>query len=221
MVGGDDDDEFSGIEPMDIETRRPRGGTGFHRWRGKINLTCIAASGICVVLVFMAASLLRRSVSDAEESRLAIILERQRLLIGTTGDYLPFSGYDTDGGRTGIDIDLSKDLALSLNAAPVFVDTTWASVVDDLNQDKFDLAVGGISVTLERWQRCYFTKAYFKSGKVAIAKCPAKLTLGTFSNRLVACQSFRSLTDFLVLAGIGRGNCRKQRHHWRQQRGYK
>mmetsp|Transcript_12028 Transcript_12028/g.22568 ORF Transcript_12028/g.22568 Transcript_12028/m.22568 type:complete len:160 (-) Transcript_12028:539-1018(-) len=78
-------------------------------------------------------------------------LSKKVLVIGTTFDYLPFTGLSESGKGQGIDIDLSTELSMSLKGrAPVFVKTTWSQLVDQIAENKFDLAVGGIDITLER-----------------------------------------------------------------------
>ncbi|HVY79439.1 MAG TPA: gamma subclass chorismate mutase AroQ, partial [Steroidobacteraceae bacterium] len=66
------------------------------------------------------------------------------LRVGTTGDYAPFS-VEQQGVLSGADIDLAESLAKRLGATPLFVRTTWKTMLDDLQADEFDLAVGGVS----------------------------------------------------------------------------
>jgi cyclohexadienyl dehydratase len=92
------------------------------------------------------------------------------LRIGTTGDYAPFS-LERDGTLIGSDIELATRLADALGAQPVFVRTTWGSLMDDLQRDAFDLAIGGISVTPARQALGSFSLPYTSGGKTIVSRC--------------------------------------------------
>ena len=99
------------------------------------------------------------------------ILERGLLRIGTTGDYAPFSEIDADGARVGIDIDLARTLARSLEVTPLFVDTSWPTLMEDLQAGRFDVAMSGISRTTGRARIADFSAAYHVGGKTPIVRC--------------------------------------------------
>ena len=92
------------------------------------------------------------------------------LRIGTTGDYAPFS-LERQGALLGADIELGEALAARLHVTPVFVKTTWPSLLDDLKADRFDLALSGISVTPAREAVAAFSVPYSAGGKTVIARC--------------------------------------------------
>ena len=92
------------------------------------------------------------------------------LRIGTTGDYAPFSLLTGDT-LSGSDIELAKSLAQKLQARPVFVRTTWGRLVDDLNVYKFDIAIGGVSVTPARQAVAAFSVPYTSGGKTIVSRC--------------------------------------------------
>jgi cyclohexadienyl dehydratase len=102
------------------------------------------------------------------------VLQRIRatgvLRVGVTGDYAPFS-VESGGTLSGADIDLAERLAQHLHAQPVFIRTSWHSLVPDLRDDDFDLAMGGVSVTPERSAQGDFSLAYATGGKTIVARC--------------------------------------------------
>jgi cyclohexadienyl dehydratase len=108
----------------------------------------------------------------AEDSRLAEILKRGVLRVGTTGDYRPFTLLDkAEGGYSGIDVELARSLADSLGVKIEFVPTSWPTLAKDFDAGAFDIAMGGVSVTLERAKRGLFSTPYLREGKAAIARC--------------------------------------------------
>src|SRR6202008_3306118 len=87
----------------------------------------------------------------ADGCRLEAILKRQVLLVGTTGDYRPFTALDKGtGGYSGFDVDMARALAKALGVSIAFAPTTWSGLAKGLADGDFDIAMGGISVTLDR-----------------------------------------------------------------------
>ncbi len=94
------------------------------------------------------------------------------LRVGTTGDYAPFSVESLHTGELrGIDIDLAKSLAESLQVHIIFVKTSWPDLMEDLTKLKYDIAMSGVSITEERSKKAYFSHPYHVGGKVPISLC--------------------------------------------------
>ena len=105
-------------------------------------------------------------------STLDLISQRGQLNVCSTGDYRPFAFKDPrDNTWSGIDIDMSGDMARKLQVKRHIVQTTWKGMVGDLIAGKCDLAVGGISVTLDRAKHAAFSNWYLVDGKAAITRC--------------------------------------------------
>lgn len=97
------------------------------------------------------------------------------LRVCTTGDYRPFTHLDPESGKySGVDIDMARDLAKSLDAKPSFVATTWKEIVGDVSSGRCDVAVGGVSITLERAREVYFSEPTREDGKTPIVRCEDK-----------------------------------------------
>ena len=101
---------------------------------------------------------------------LEAVLASGTLRVGTTGDYPPFSIAKGDG-FTGIDIDLANSLGQTLGVEVEFVRTTWPTLMQDFEAGKFDIAMSGITRTLARAQKGYFSDAYHSGGKAPIVRC--------------------------------------------------
>ena len=135
-------------------------------------ITALAlAFGAFALPVATAADLLTGPPAAAS-SRLDEIVTRGVLRVGSTGDYKPFS-YRTGAANTfiGLDIALAADLARTLGVKLQVVPTTWGTMMGDLGDDKFDLAIGGVSVSLERQKKAWFSIPYLRDGKTPIARC--------------------------------------------------
>ncbi len=106
-----------------------------------------------------------------EKSRLDVILERGYILVGTTGDYKPFSYLNPDTGKyEGHDIDAAKKLGEALGVEVRFVKTTWKTLIDGILENKYDIAMCGITRTLSRAKKVGFTDPYIKVGKCPLIR---------------------------------------------------
>ena len=102
----------------------------------------------------------------AQTSLLDRILERGEIRIGTTGDYKPFTYLNPETGKyEGMDIDAAHLLGEALGVSVRFVPTTWSSLSDDTVNGRFDLAMGGVTRTLNRQKTLGLTDPYVTIGK--------------------------------------------------------
>ena len=108
----------------------------------------------------------------AAGSRLDEIVARGVLRVGTTGDYPPFTALDeASGAYSGLDIDLARSLGAALGIAVEFEPTSWPDLARDFEAGRFDIAMGGVSITLDRARRGFFSAPYLREGKTPIARC--------------------------------------------------
>ncbi|ASG68370.1 cyclohexadienyl dehydratase [Francisella halioticida] len=92
------------------------------------------------------------------------------ILVGTTGDYAPFSIYQNKE-FSGKDIDLIKEFAKTQKQNIEFVKTTWASSSKDLAKGKFDVFVGSVTKTPQREKLFIFSKNLNSFSKAAMTQC--------------------------------------------------
>ena len=111
-------------------------------------------------------------------NRLAQIRSSGRLRVGTTGDYAPFSHDDAvqeNAGwaesLAGVDIDLARNLAAALKVEVEFVRTSWPTLSEDVLAGRFDVAMSGVSRTLDRAGIGHLSLPYYIGGKQPIARC--------------------------------------------------
>ena len=96
------------------------------------------------------------------------------LRVGTTGDYKPFAFREPDGSYRGADIVMAQQLAADLGVKIQFVPTVWAKLNDDFAADKFDIAVGGVTILPAREKIAAFSTATLVDGKRPIVRCADK-----------------------------------------------
>ena len=61
------------------------------------------------------------------------------------------------------------------------IPTTWATLLPDLTGDKFDIGMGGISITLPRQKVAFFSQPVMRVGKSPIARCADKDRFATLA----------------------------------------
>jgi polar amino acid transport system substrate-binding protein len=90
------------------------------------------------------------------------IVARGRLIVATAGfDLPPFVTAGNDGAPTGDDIELARGMAAALGVAIAFAPAaSTADLLDLLARGAADLAVAGLSVTLDRARRVRFSRPY-------------------------------------------------------------
>jgi len=127
---------------------------------------------LCLAVVFL---LIGSAVQAQEASRLETIIQRGTLRVGMTGDYLPFTYFDKAASTfRGFDVDVAEALGKALGVKVEYVRTAWPQLSADFEADRFDMAMGGISITPEREARGLFSRPIMQEGKTPIARCADK-----------------------------------------------
>ena len=128
-------------------------------------------------LSFLAAMLILAAAPAYAQnhSRLDEVVSRGTLRVGTTGDYLPFTFFDKETQKfRGFDVDMAEALGKALGVKVDYVQTAWPQLMSDFEADKFDIVMGGVSITLDRQKKGFFSTAIMREGKTPIARCSDK-----------------------------------------------
>lgn len=120
---------------------------------------------ILIVLLITIISAISYANNDGVEK----IMKRGVLYVGTTSDYKPFT-YIENGEYKGYDIEVAKLIAKELGVKVEFIPTTWKTLLDDLQADKFDIAMGGITRTTKRQTVANMTNPYLVFGKCFLVR---------------------------------------------------
>ncbi|MEE4921630.1 transporter substrate-binding domain-containing protein [Pseudomonas alliivorans] len=109
--------------------------------------------------------------AEESSSHLDKVLQAGQLSVCTTGDYKPYTFHREDGEYEGIDITMARSLAKSLGVNVQWVPTTWKTLMPDMIAGKCDIAMGGISVSLERQKKAFFSNTLDIDGKIPLVRC--------------------------------------------------
>src|SRR5258707_8167200 len=119
--------------------------------------------------------LVANSAQAQQPSRLEQLINGGTLRVGLTGDYLPFSSFDKATSQfRGFDVDMAEALGKALGVKVEYVHTAWPQLMKDFEADDFDIAMGGVSITLDRQKKGFFSMPIMREGKTPIARCADK-----------------------------------------------
>lgn len=98
------------------------------------------------------------------------INERGTLRVGMS-TFVPWAMRDKQGELIGFEIDVARRLAQDSGWQVEFVPTAWDGIIPALLAQKFDVIIGGLSITEERSKSVLFSEPYSHSGiQVAASK---------------------------------------------------
>ena len=130
-------------------------------------------AGLAAAIFLIAAS--AHGQQAVPTSRLDDVIKRGTLRVGMTGDYLPFTFLDkTTSKFRGFDVDMAEALGKALGVKVEYIQTSWPRLMQDFEADSFDIAMGGISITLDRQKKGMFSTPIMREGKTPIARCSDK-----------------------------------------------
>jgi cyclohexadienyl dehydratase len=121
-----------------------------------------------VGLAGTALSVTKASAQTAQKSRLAQILERGTVRIGTTGDFNPMSFRDPGSNEyKGFDIEAMTQFAADAGVKIEWVPAEWATLVAGIASNRFDI-FSGASVSIARAKTAAFSMPYIEAGTVPV-----------------------------------------------------
>lgn len=91
------------------------------------------------------------------------IQERGTLKVGLS-TFVPWAMRDKQGELIGFEVDVAKRLAKDSGLKIEFIPTAWDGIIPSLISGKFDVIIGGLTVTDDRSKSVLFTVPYSHSG---------------------------------------------------------
>ena len=123
---------------------------------------------LAMAFVFVSAPVFADDIELAKKSTIESILQSKQLRVGFESGYLPFEMTAKDGSFMGFDIDLGKALAKSMGVKWVPVNTAWDGIIPALVTDKFDIIIGGMTITQSRNLQINFSNPYIVVGQAVL-----------------------------------------------------
>jgi polar amino acid transport system substrate-binding protein len=120
----------------------------------------------CVMPRTVLAGKIQQQLSN--ESTIEQIVQRGTLRVGMDV-FVPWAMKDKKGELIGFEIDVAKQLAKDMGVQVQFVPTKWSGIIPALIAGKFDILIGGMTVTAERNLKINFTAPYYHTGQGLLA----------------------------------------------------
>ncbi len=117
-------------------------------------------------------SILSTNTNIPTNGKFAEIVERDTLIIGTTGDYRPLTYCEPDGTYWGFGIEVAKEIANHFDVEIKIIKTSWPTLTADVlaEPQTFDLAIGGITITDARRETMLMSEGYLANGKTILCR---------------------------------------------------
>lgn len=100
--------------------------------------------------------------AQAQDSVIEEIKKRGTLRVGMA-TFVPWAMRDKNGDLIGFEIDVAKKVAEDMEVEAEFVPTAWDGIIPALLAGKFDVIIGGMSITPARNLTVNFTSSYANS----------------------------------------------------------
>ncbi|MEO8603861.1 MAG: transporter substrate-binding domain-containing protein [bacterium] len=92
------------------------------------------------------------------------------LRVASSGDYAPFSSIDSQGVRSGLDIEVAERFAHDVGLPLDWVPLTWANIDAATVRDGFDVAMSGVTLRPDRALIGRYTRPMATTGAVAVVR---------------------------------------------------
>ncbi|MCR4952254.1 MAG: transporter substrate-binding domain-containing protein [Solobacterium sp.] len=103
------------------------------------------------------------------KSALDTIKERGYLVIGTEGNWSPWTYHDEKTNElTGFDVEVGKEIAAALGVEARFEEAAWESLLAGVDSGRFDIICNGVGYKEERAKSYEFSEPYVFTRKVLI-----------------------------------------------------
>jgi polar amino acid transport system substrate-binding protein len=123
-----------------------------------ISRKLLGTLAVVVGMVFLADTALAQ-----QDNLIDTIKKRGKIQVGF-GSFLPWAIRDKQGNWVGFEIDVSTKLAKDMGVELDLMPTAWDGIIPSLIAGKFDVIIGGLSVTPARQEQVDFTEPYSNSG---------------------------------------------------------
>jgi len=130
-------------------------------------LVAVLALFIAVGLI-IATPVLGADLDLAKKSTIEKILKSGELRVGFESGYVPFEMTDKKGNFIGFDMDYARKLAKVMGVKFVPVNIAWDGIIAGLMTDKFDIIMGGMTITQSRNLKINFADPYIVVGQTIL-----------------------------------------------------
>ena len=144
--------------------------TFIQKLKARVIVALVALSGVVAT-----------SLPAMADDLIADIQKRGTLKVGMS-TFVPWAMRDKQGELIGFEIDVATKLASDMGVEVEFVPTAWSGIIPSLIAKKFDVIIGGMSITPQRNLTVNFTTPYAHSGQMMAANTKLASNFATMND---------------------------------------
>ena len=137
---------------------------------------------LATVGLLFATSVFGADIDLAKKSTIEQIIQRGELRVGFESGYVPFEMTNKKGDYIGFDMDFGRQLAKAMGVKFVPINTAWDGIIPALMTGKFDIIMGGMTITQERNLKVNFADPYIVVGQTILLNKKLKNQVLTYKD---------------------------------------
>ena len=126
----------------------------------KLLWACLAV--VLVIVLAVAAVLIINNSKKPQEPATFLdeVKTRGKLIIGTEGNWAPWTYHDESDALVGFDVEVARAVAAKLGVEAEFVECPWESIFMGIDSKMYDTTANGVEVTEDRAEKYDFSTPY-------------------------------------------------------------
>jgi polar amino acid transport system substrate-binding protein len=121
-------------------------------------------------MVLFTTSLFSGDLNLWKNSTLNKIIQRGELRVALDPGYQPFEMTDKKGRLIGYDVDMAKKMAKEMGVKLKLIPTAWDGIIGGLLSDKYDIIMGGMTITQKRNLKVNFADSDITIGQTVMIR---------------------------------------------------
>lgn len=132
----------------------------------------IMLAGILVLVSLFAACGPKQPANDLEA-----ILQKEKMVVGTSADWPPYESVDASGEIVGYDMDIIREIGKRLGIEVEVQDIGFDGLIAALQEGKVDVVISSMQYTEERDQQVDFSDGYHQPKEALIVRQGSDIAL--------------------------------------------
>ena len=149
-------------------------------------------------ILLAALMLITCAAAVAEDTGLADVLAKGKLIMGFDEAYPPMGFVDENGEHVGFDIDLAKEVTKRMGVELVLQPISWDAKELELSGGNIDCIWSGLTITAERKEQMLFTMPYLANEQIMVVMADSGIaSLADTAGKVLGTQAGSASVDVL------------------------
>ncbi|MBR2943081.1 MAG: amino acid ABC transporter substrate-binding protein [Clostridia bacterium] len=151
-----------------------------------------------MITLLLAVMLLMTCSAFAEDTGLADIMAKGKLIMGFDEAYPPMGFVSEEGEHVGFDIDLAKEVAKRMGVELVLQPISWDAKELELSGGNIDCIWSGLTITPERKEQMLFTMPYLANEQIMVVMADSGIaSVADVAGKVLGTQAGSASVDVL------------------------